>query len=66
MLQLRPVILARLRKNETQKAAFTNTYSVSGKVKIEVKKDFNDWRAGDNFVFKLSGDGIDQGNDCDN
>ena len=47
-------------KNETQKADFTNTYSVSGKVKIEVKKDFNDWRAGDNFVFKLSGDGIDQ------
>ena len=47
-------------KNETQKADFTNTYSVSGKVKIEVKKDFNDWRTGDNFVFKLNGDGIDQ------
>ena len=42
----------------TSTAAFTNTYSVSGKVKIEVKKDFNDWRTGDKFVFKLSGDGI--------
>ena len=47
-------------KNETQKADFTNTYSVSGKVKIEAKKDFNDWRTGDNFKFKLVGDGIGQ------
>ena len=42
----------------TSTAAFTNTYSVSGKVKIEAKKDFNDWRTGDKFVFKLNGDGI--------
>ncbi len=45
-------------EDTTSTAAFTNTYSVSGKVKIEVKKDFNDWRTGDKFVFKLSGDGI--------
>ena len=47
-------------KNDTQKAAFTNTYSVSGKVKIEAKKDFNDWREGDKFIFKLTGDGINE------
>ncbi len=45
-------------EDATSTAAFTNTYSVSGKVKIEAKKDFNDWRTGDKFVFELSGDGI--------
>ena len=45
-------------KNDTKTAAFTNTYSVSGKVAIKMKKEFNDWQNGESFLFKLNGDGL--------
>ena len=45
---------------ETTEAKFTNTYNVSGKVTIKAKKDFNDWQAGESFLFKLNGDGLEK------
>ncbi len=45
---------------ETAEAKFTNTYNVSGKVTIKAKKDFNDWQAGESFLFKLNGDGLEK------
>ena len=44
-------------KNETAEADFTNTYSLSGHVKIEAKKQFNNWPYGDTFTFNLTGEG---------
>ena len=40
-------------KNETAEAKFTNTYSTSGTIKIEAKKQFNNWLDTDSFEFVL-------------
>ena len=40
-------------KNETAEAKFTNTYSTSGTIKIEAKKQFNNWLSTDSFEFVL-------------
>ena len=47
---------------QTKEAAFTNTYSVSGKAVIKAKKDLRgrNWLNGEKFTFTLSGNGISQ------
>ena len=49
-------------KNTTKTAAFTNTYSVSGKVTIQAKKDLRgrNWLKDETFIFNLTGNGQDQ------
>ncbi len=49
-------------KNTEQAAAFTNTYAVSGKVKVVAKKDLRgrDWLENECFTFDLSGANIAQ------
>lgn len=49
-------------KNTTKTAAFTNTYSVSGKVTIQAKKDLRgrNWLKDDTFIFNLTGNGQNQ------
>mgnify|MGYP002623041621 CR=1 FL=1 len=46
-------------KDDIVEAAFTNTYSLTGHVKIEAKKQFNNWPYGDTFTFNLTGEGKD-------